>query len=327
MAAQTAENTDRLVADPARLTLLVNPTAGHGRARIMGPRIAASLRERLPNTTVDMQICATAKQAGALAHEVVAGAQQAHAGQRADVLATLGGDGTASLGINACADSGIPLAVFPAGTGDDFRRGIGSPLKRTEVIDAVVAGTTKRVDLLASSRPRDPAQLTTWVGSVVATGYDARVNRRVNRARINLGPISYALAVLREAVDFKPLRYRLTIDEGPVRELDALLVAVGNCGYFGGGIKICPDADPTDGLLNVTIVHPVAVRKLLTQFRNLYNGRFSRLPEVEMLTCRSIRVDGPGLFGLADGEEIGHAPLALQCRPGVLDVFATAEPH
>ncbi|SBN44100.1 diacylglycerol/lipid kinase family protein [Propionibacterium freudenreichii] len=315
-------------ADPARVTLLVSPSAGHGMAHIMAPGIALQLRRRLPHTWVDVEVSTSAHQARQFAAGVVAHAARASAGQRPDVLATLGGDGTASIGINACAGSGIPLAVFPAGTGDDFRRGAGSPARPARVIDAIVGGFTKRIDLMRATSSADPDRPPYWVGSVVSTGYDARVNRRVNRSVVNLGKLSYAAAVFQEAMHFKPLHYVLGIDHGVRRDVEALLVAVGNCGYFGGGINVCPAADPTDGELDVTIVHPVGVGTLMREFPNLYNGTFVRLEQVETLRCTSIHVDGDGLFALADGEEIGDVPIDLDVVPASLDVFVNRPlPH
>lgn len=150
-------------ADPARVTLLVSPSAGHGMAHIMAPGIALQLRRRLPHTWVDVEVSTSAHQARQFAAGVVAHAARASAGQRPDVLATLGGDGTASIGINACAGSGIPLAVFPAGTGDDFRRGVGSPARPARVIDAIVDGFTKRIDLMRATSSADPDRPPYWV--------------------------------------------------------------------------------------------------------------------------------------------------------------------
>ncbi|WP_260272498.1 hypothetical protein [Propionibacterium freudenreichii] len=143
-----------------------------------------------------------------------------------------------------------------------------------------------------------------------------------------LGKLSYAAAVFQEAMHFKPLHYVLGIDHGVRRDVEALLVAVGNCGYFGGGINVCPAADPTDGELDVTIVHPVGVGTLMREFPNLYNGTFVRLEQVETLRCTSIHVDGDGLFALADGEEIGDVPIDLDVVPASLDVFVNRPlPH
>jgi diacylglycerol kinase (ATP) len=119
---------------------------------------------------------------------------------------------------------------------------------------------------------------------------------------------------------FSPLQYRLTLD-GEVRELQAMLVAIGNTSSYGGGMLICPEAEPYDGLLDVTIIHPVGRLKLLRLFPEMYSGKFVRDPCVEQLRVREVTVEGPGLVGFGDGELIGAAPLRVCCLPRALPVF------
>jgi diacylglycerol kinase (ATP) len=106
-----------------------------------------------------------------------------------------------------------------------------------------------------------------------------------------------------------------------VREQQAMLVAVGNTSSYGGGIMICPKADPYDGLLDVTIIHPVGRLKLLRLFPETYSGRFVRDPCVEQLRVREVTVEGSGLVGFGDGEMIAAAPLKVCCVPQALPVF------
>ena len=160
-----------------------------------------------------------------------------------------------------------------------------------------------------------------FVGAVLATGFDALVNRRANAMAWPKGSLRYPLATLAELRVFRPLQYRLTID-GKVRELEAMLVAVGNTSSYGGGMKICPDADPTDGLLDITLIHPVNRLKLLRLLPQMYSGRFVRDPCVEQLRGREILVEGPGLVGFGDGELIGATPMAVSAAPQVLPVLA-----
>jgi diacylglycerol kinase (ATP) len=112
----------------------------------------------------------------------------------------------------------------------------------------------------------------------------------------------------------------LTLD-GKVRELQAMLVAIGNTSSYGGGMLICPEAEPYDGLLDITIIHPVGRLKLLRLFPEMYSGKFVRDPCVEQLRVREVTVEGPGLVGFGDGELIGAAPLRVCCRPRALPVF------
>jgi diacylglycerol kinase (ATP) len=233
------------------------------------------------------------------------------------VLAVMGGDGMMHLGLNTVASaardgSGVSLGVIPAGTGNDFVRGLG--LDQADPVAAAAAiggGVTRRVDL-AWVNDR-------FIGAVVATGFDALVNRRANSMPWPKGSLRYPLATFAELRVFSPLRYRLTVDGRP-RELDAMLVAVGNTSSYGGGMRL----EPVDGLLDVTIVHPVDRFKLLRLLPLMYSGKFVRDACVEQLRASEVRVEGPGLVGFGDGEMIAAAPLTIRSVERALPVLVPA---
>jgi diacylglycerol kinase (ATP) len=178
--------------------------------------------------------------------------------------------------------------------------------------EVIAAGRTRSIDLARVAE--------TYVAAVLATGFDALVNRRANQMPWPRGSTRYALAVMAELRVFSPLHYRLTVD-GRVRELPAMLVAIGNTSSYGGGMLICPQADPYDGLLDVTIIHPVSRLKLLRLFPEMYSGKFVRDSCVEQLRVREATVEGPGLVGFGDGEMLGATPLQVCSVPRALPVF------
>src|SRR4030095_11677281 len=100
-----------------------------------------------------------------------------------------------------------------------------------------------------------------------------------------------------------------------------MLVAIDNTSSYGGGMLICPKADPYDGLLDVTIVHPVGRLKLLRLFPQMYSGKFARDPCGEQPRLRGVAVERPRLVGCGDGEMIAAAPLAVCSVPKALPVF------
>jgi diacylglycerol kinase (ATP) len=234
-----------------------------------------------------------------------------------DLLLMMGGDGMASIGANAAANSPVRLGVIPAGTGNDFCRGMGLPATTMEAVSGIIRGQAKQVDLLEVTGALTGQASRRFVGSVVSTGYDAKVNYRTNHHRMTLGSLTYGYDALAELAQFEALNYRLVID-GEVRDEPAMLVAVGNAGYIGGGMKICPDADPADGLIDVTIVHPVSRMTLIRLLPSLYTGGFVKDPAVELLRARHVRVDGDDMFAMADGEELGAVPLEIGIAPGAL---------
>ncbi len=153
------------------------------------------------------------------------------AARKGDAVLVMGGDGMAHLGLNACAGTDATLGIIPAGTGNDFARGVGVPKELPGAIDAICVGATRRVDLSHISNEAYPSR---YVGAVLSTGYDARVNRATNDISLRFGSLSYGWIALRELVHFSPLQYRLRID-GVLRIQEAMIVAVCNTGMFGGG--------------------------------------------------------------------------------------------
>ena len=293
-----------------QIRLVVNPAAGKGRALELLPLVAGRLRDGGGN--VEILLSRDFAEAQSMTRQAIQ--------DDADVLAVMGGDGMMHLGVNTVAAAQLSgrnrttLGLIPAGTGNDLSRGIGlDPHNAVAAAAVIAAGHRRFVDL---ARVGD-----TFVGAVLATGFDALVNRRANQMPWPRGSTRYAVATMAELRVFSPLQYRLILD-GEVREQLAMLVAIGNTSSYGGGMLICPKADPYDGLLDVTIIHPVGRLKLLRLFPEMYSGRFVRDPCVEQLRVREVTVEGPGLVGFGDGEMIAAAPLTVCCVPRALPVFA-----
>ena len=299
------------LAKPRLLTLVVNERSGGGRAGRILPKVARRLREQVPTAELHIISSSSWTEAEKLTR---AAALEARPG---DALLVMGGDGMAHLGLNAAAGTEATLGLIPAGTGNDFARGVGVPRTVDEAVGVIVAGRIRTVDLAHISNDTCPRR---YVGAVVSTGYDARVNRSTNHIRLRLGALSYGYIAMRELASFSPLHYDMIID-GVRRRQEAMLVAVSNTGIFGGGMRIAPDADPADGFLDVTVVGPVSRTTLLRLLPSMYSGAFVKHPCVEQFRARSIELAGEGLFVMGDGEELGEVPVRVECVPGVLKVF------
>lgn len=296
-------------------TLLVNPSAGKGRAQGLLAEIAGLLRDELGDDVVIL-----------MSRSFVEAQQMAAAAvAEGGPLVVMGGDGMMHLGVNACAESPVTLGMIPAGTGDDLCRGMG--LDTTNPMAAarhITATDTRKVDLLRVTSPTSEH----YVGTIVATGFDSQVNRRANTMAWPRGSLRYSISTAAELRTFQPLHYRLVVDGTP-RELEAMLVAVGNTETYGGGMPICLGADPFDGMVDVTIVHAVSRFELLRLLPQLRAGRlFETHPAVEQFRAREVVVDGssptrPGpLQGMGDGEPLGPSPLTIRVVPDALTIFA-----
>src|SRR4029453_16906536 len=233
---------------PRRLLVAVNPAASFGRNRAVGPAVA----ERLIAEGYDVSMLREAN-FELLRREV----ESAFAQGGSDGLVVVGGDGMVSLGVNLVAQTGVPLGIVAAGTGNDLARGLGLPVDDPGAgLEALIAPLVRQPRAIDAGVIRH-GELRTWFASVVSTGFDALVNERANRMTRPRGPSRYTLALVRELATFRPRTPALTIDGGR-REEQCKLVSVANNSSLGGGMRIVPHADLADGLLDVFIVHPLS---------------------------------------------------------------------
>lgn len=325
------------------VTVVVNPASGGGRAGQMLPEVLARLRRRTPADMDDgpLVVRRTADWDDAIATTREAGAQLSGKSGR-DALVVIGGDGLVHLGLNACAGSATVLTVVPAGTGNDLARGVGlDPRTPLQAVDALIDGAIRAVDLIDTGSAAHLAAdgvtgdhqtvAQRFVGSVVASGFDALVNLRANRMTRPQGSMRYTLATLLELPTFAPLPYRLELD-GQIREVEAMLVAVGNTSAYGGGMNICPEATPDDGVLDLTIIHAASRRLLLQLLPKMRSGEFARHRVVEQVRARRVelagdrvsrsgKIIGP-LTAMGDGEVIGPLPRTLSVAPAAVTIAA-----
>ncbi|CCH30507.1 YegS/Rv2252/BmrU family lipid kinase [Actinosynnema sp. NPDC047251] len=286
-----------------RAALLVCPTSGKGRAARLAGTVAARLRTAVDS--LDLHVAGSAEGTADLARQAV--------DDGVDVLVVLGGDGGAHLGVQACAGTSTALAVVPAGTGNDLATALGTT-SVDDVVRALHEGRTRPLDL---GRLGDG----TWFATVLCAGFDSAVNERANGMRWPAGPRRYDLAILAELATLRPEPLVVATENGRL-ELDALLVAVGNTGSYGGGIPVCPDADDADGLFDITVVAAAPRRTLLRMLPTLRTGRHVDHPAVRTLRAKSVTLSGPGWVGYADGERLHALPLEVSCRPAALTVVS-----
>ncbi|MCT4356675.1 diacylglycerol kinase [Streptomyces sp. Je 1-79] len=291
------------------ITLFVNPTAGHGRGTHAVQPAARAFRDA--GFSVRTVLGTDAADALLRAREAVAGGT--------DALVAVGGDGMISLALQAVAGTRTPLGVVAVGTGNDFARSLGLPLRAPDAAGRLAAelldgGGGRDIDL---GRVGDR-----WFGTVLASGFDSRVNDRGNRIRLPVGRFTYDLAMIAELAAFRPVPYRLTLDDGTERQIRATLVAVGNGTSYGGGMRICAGARMDDGLLDVTVVGDCSRTTLIKVFPRVYRGTHLDHPVVTVHRARTLTLDAPGITGYADGEPLGPLPLTVACVPGALRVLA-----
>ncbi|MFF8658475.1 diacylglycerol kinase [Streptomyces huasconensis] len=293
----------------SEITLFVNPTAGRGRGAHAAQPAASALRDR--GFRVRTVIGEDAPDALRRAREAVEGGTGA--------LIAVGGDGMVSLALQAVAGTRTPLGVIAVGTGNDFARALALPVREPGAAGRLVAEALKETRTRSIDLGRVGG---TWFGTVLASGFDSRVNDRGNRMRWPAGRFKYDLAMAAELAAFKPVPYRITLDGGDVHETEATLVAVGNGSSYGGGMRICAGAEPDDGLFDITVVGPCSRTTLLKVFPRVYKGTHLGHPAVTVHRAATVELVAPGTTGYADGEPLGALPLTAECVPGAVRVLA-----
>lgn len=291
-----------------RVTVLTNPASGHGSAPHAAERAIAQLHRR------GVDVVAIAGRDPAHARQLVEGALE----RGMDALVVVGGDGIISLALQVLAQTGIPLAIIPAGTGNDHAREFGIPTRDPEAAaDVIVDGRATTVDL---GRILGADGTQRWFGTVMAAGFDSLVTDRTNRMRWPHGRMRYNLAMVAEISKLRLLPFRLTFD-GVQVSTELTLAAFGNTRSYGGGMLICPGADPTDGLLDVTMVASASRTRLIRLFPTVFKGTHVNLDEVQTRRARVITVECPGINAYADGEFACPLPVEVSAVAGALTVL------
>lgn len=283
--------------------LLANPTSGGGRGAAIKEKMVVALRER----NLDFRDISGTSFESALSN--LRSGLQNHS---AEALIVVGGDGMVHLAIQELAGTEVPLLLIPAGTGNDFARTLGldldSPISN---LDYALGNQSELIDLGKVNNR--------YFAEILSTGFDSKVNERANRMRIK-NKIKYDLAMILELPVFKPVTYRIVID-GKEFTTKAMLIAVANGISYGGGMKICPDSDPTDGLFDLMILEPVSKIEFLRVFPRVFKGTHITHPKVKILRGKHISLSAPAV-AYADGERIGDLPISAEVIPSWLKTWS-----
>ena len=229
-------------------------------------------------------------------------------------VVAVGGDGLIHRALPALVATETPVGIVSSGTGNDFARALGLPRRRSQAIERAIGPTTP-VDLLRVVQVDGSVSL---VATVVTAGFSGRVNGTANQRSFPRGQLKYTAASfteLRRLVSF-PLRTGIEVLDGP-----CTFFAVANTRFFGGGMAIAPEADPTDGSLHVTVVGDVPAWQLALVLPSVFLGQHVRHPKVHQHVCRRIAIEHDQEVW-ADGELIGSGPIEVDVMPGALLVAA-----
>ena len=229
------------------------------------------------------------------------------AGCRSIVVA--GGDGSLHAVITALhRRHELPertLGLIPLGTGNDFARALGIPLDPAEAAAALVGGTPQRMDLIVD-------ELGGVVVNSVHAGASAQASRRGARWKKRLGPFGFGILgypIGAALASIKPpfVRLRVEADGEVISDMDkhVLMVAIGNGTSVGGGTELTPDADPTDGRLDVMVSLATGPLERFAYVWQLRNADHLERDDVISVRAHQVTISGEDFFLAADGEISG----------------------
>jgi diacylglycerol kinase (ATP) len=281
--------------------LVVNPVAGQGKGTTVGTYVAGWLTQRkIPYALI------TGQSSNSLADQLGNFLEKS---SDCDGVIAVGGDGLLHLVLQKVVPAQVPLALIPAGTGNDFVRTLGWSLESfDEHLSFVTSTQPTPIDLgLVDGE---------WFGAILSTGFDSVVNEKANTLNWPKGPMKYNAAIAIELPRFKPRHYEIFLDDQRI-STDAMLIAVSNGRSYGGGMLVCPDGNISDGLFDVMILRPVSKVEFLKVFPRVFAGTHLSHPAVEVLRSRTVRIESKAI-AYADGERIGQLPISAECIRGAL---------
>lgn len=287
------------------LALIANPVAGGGQGRRALDAACAALERR--GARFRALTTASATHAIELAREVAAGG--------IETVVAVGGDGHVGSLAGVLREADTPLAIVPAGRGNDFARVLGVPT------DPAAAA---RLALDGEARPFDVGEVdgAAFLG-IASLGFDSDANRIANESRLR-GNAVYLYAALRALAGWRHARFEVTVD-GAHHAFTGYTVAVANSKGYGGGMMLVPHALLDDRRLDVLMVHEHSRLRWLAMLPRVFRGTHVGDPRAEFSTGQVVEVRADRPFTVyADGDPIGELPVTVRLGERQVRIVAPA---
>lgn len=252
------------------------------------------------------------------------------------IIVAVGGDGTVHEVINGIHHyPDVSFGFIPGGSGNDFSRGFripSDPIKALEVLEKLMEKEGMLIDVGKISFENKEQR---YFINNMGAGFDALISYEVNHSKakailnkLSLGRLVYAYFLLKKVAVYKRCDITLTIDGEKRLFDDAWFITVSNQPFYGGGMKIAPEALMDDGLFDITAVHRLSRLKLLFVFISVFWGKHIHFKEVKTFKGKSVLINSSDPIHVhADGENIGYTPLSIQLQHHALHVLARKAAH
>jgi diacylglycerol kinase (ATP) len=278
--------------DLPKLGIVLNPTAGRGRAKNIEKSLVEFLRVR--------KIVFQLEKTKGTFHATILASQMC---REFDIIVAVGGDGTVNEVATGMVGSTASLAIFPIGSGNDFNRIIGIPKKLNLAIDAIISGTKKLFDL-----GRVKIQNSLYIPQIkyflntLGIGIDAEIAKETKSIKYLRGLPLYILAAIKALSTYSPTEITI-YDDSTTRTEKAYLLCAGNGIYEGGGFKMLPNANPSDSKLNICLIRKMPVWKSISVVPKIIKGTHGDHKMISLWESKILRISSNKPFIIhGDGE-------------------------
>ncbi len=284
---------------------ILNPVSQHGKALELKDRLG----EILHNYGMDFTIRVSSSPRDI--EDTVRDNLEAY-----DSFISCGGDGTVHNLANCLVGTGKNLGCIPMGSGNDIARNLGIPLDMEKAAAIINEGHVRVLDMGRINGKY-------YYLAVSGAGFDSVVNDLANNTKFPLkGPAKYTYAVYKTLITYRSKKFYIKYD-GQEKTLDSMFMVVGNMDSYGGGMRITPNADPEDGILDVCIIKRMSKIHFIKVFPSVFKGEHISDPFVEYFRANEVEIDSDYNFSVfADGEYICKLPAKFEIAKKSLNFIA-----
>ncbi|MEL6559077.1 MAG: diacylglycerol kinase family protein [Bacteroidota bacterium] len=282
-------------------TVIYNPTSGRGK----GKKVTERFRQYLLDNSISAQFIETDP-------EVELAEKIHHLSDNSNVI-VIGGDGTFYDVVNAIKNLKIPLSFLPAGTGNDFVKMLDIGSNEQETFDTAINGKTMQIDAGDCN------------GKIflngVGIGFDGQIVAAMqNKKKWLSGQAAYYYEVLRILSTYQDKPFHFSLDSTEFTK-NLILLTIGNGSTFGGGFKLTPHANISDGLLDICEIGKISPLNRYLNLPKLQNGTHHKMSAVNMHQAKEITIEeNNNLNAHIDGEYLGTPPFRIKVLPAYLCV-------
>ncbi len=245
----------------------------------------------------------------------------------ATLLVVVGGDGSVNEVVNGIAGrGGVEIAVIARGTGWDFARSLQLPRDLDKAVAVALGNQSREIDLgRCTYRAWARGEIQSWFANIASVGMSGAIAKRANdTTKVFGGKVSYVWATFAVFARWRSTEVEVTVD-GESRRGRMHDVIVANGPFFGGGMKICPQATDDDGVFDVLLIGDLTKRDLLLTLPKTFRGSHLPHPKAELLRGAQVTVDAQEPLPIQlDGEQPGTSPTRFEIVPRALRVRVPA---